>query len=142
MTGLPPNPHPIDPALIEPDYPAQAHIGFELTGWAEGFARFELALGPHLMNRHGNLHGAIYAALLDSAMGFAGAYTGDPKNLQHTMTLSMTVNYLAPATGARIAAEGRVTGGGRKTFFTDAKLWDDSGRLAATATGTFKKRSV
>lgn len=141
MSDLPENLYPVPPELREEPYPAQAHIGFELTGWAEDFARFEMDLADHHRNRHGNLHGAIYAALLDSAMGFAGAYTGDPDNKRHTMTLSMTTNFMAPAQGLRLVAEGRRIGGGRKTFFTEGRMWDGTGVLVATATGTFKVRS-
>lgn len=140
MSDIPENRYPIDPRLIEPDYPAQALIGFELTGWGEGYARFEMDLADHHMNRHGNPHGGILAAILDSAMGFTGAYTGDPDDICHTMSLTITVNYLAPPAGPRLVAEGVSTGGGRKIYFTDGKLWDGRGRLCATATGTFKRR--
>jgi hypothetical protein len=32
----------LDPTLREGPYPLQAHLGFELTGWREGWARVEL----------------------------------------------------------------------------------------------------
>lgn len=136
----PDNPHPVAPELVEPAYPMQRLIGFVLTGWGPDFARFELRLAPGHANRHGNLHGGVYAALLDTAMGFSGAYTGDPARRAMTMTLSMTTNFLAPAEGPRVMAEGRRTGGGRRTFFTEGRLIDGAGRVAATATGVFRVR--
>ncbi|MBV0914060.1 PaaI family thioesterase [Anianabacter salinae] len=140
MTEIPPNLHPVPADLVEPEYPAQSLIGFQLTGWGDGYARFEMDLGPQHMNRHGNPHGGIAAALLDSAMGFTGAFTGARDDIRHTMSLSITVNYLAPPEGPRLVAEGHRTGGGRKVYFTEGRMWDGAGRLCATATGTFKAR--
>lgn len=140
MSQLPPNPHPVSPRLVEPRYPMQAHIDFVLTGWGPGYARFEVDLQAFHMNRHGKLHGGVYAIVLDSAMGFSGAYTGDPEDRILTMTLSMTTNFLAPAEGPRLVGEGWRTGGGRRTFFTEGRMTDGTGRLVATATGTFQAR--
>ena len=86
-------------------------------------------------------HGGVHATLLDSAMGFAGCYTGDPDRQQNALTLSLTVNYVGQAQGSRLIAEGRRIGGGRKTYFAEGRLTDDLGNLVATASGTFRYRS-
>jgi len=130
----------VDPRLIEAPYAFQRHLGFTLTGWERDFARFEQPLVEALGNRHGALHGGVYATLLDTAMGFAGCWTGDPARRQMAMTLSMTVNFLAPPQGGTLIAEGRRTGGGRKTFFTEGAARDETGLLLATATGVFRYR--
>ncbi|WP_101067192.1 PaaI family thioesterase [Roseovarius salinarum] len=129
-----------DPRDGEDIYPLQAHLGFELTDWAPDFARVELPLRPVLMNRQGLPHGGVHATLLDSAMGYAGCYTGDPDRRQMALTLSLTVNYLGQAGGTRLIAEGRRTGGGRKTYFAEGSVRDDDGALVATATGVFRYR--
>jgi acyl-coenzyme A thioesterase PaaI-like protein len=36
------NDNQIDPALVEDPYPLQKHMGFYITDWSEGYARFEL----------------------------------------------------------------------------------------------------
>lgn len=130
----------VDPALIEDAYPMQAHLGFVMTGWAEGYSRFELPLAPFLMNRYGIPHGGVHAMLLDTVMGFSGSYTGDPAIRQMAMTLSMTVNYLGQAQGDLLIGEGRMTGGGRKTFFAEGKITDTTGAIIATSTGVFRIR--
>ena len=94
----------LDPTLIETPSALQTHLGFSMTGWTPDYARIELPLHPYLMNRQGLPHGGIHATLLDTAMGFAGCYTGDPKRSQMALTLSRTVNYLAQAQGATLIA--------------------------------------
>jgi uncharacterized protein (TIGR00369 family) len=133
-----PKPPPLDPRLIEAKSGIQAHLDFDLTSWQEGFAVIEAPLAPFLLNRQGIAHGGVHATMMDTAMGFAGCHTGDPDRRQMALTLSLTVNYLAKATGARLIATGQVTGGGRKTFFADARVEDEMGTLIATATGVFR----
>ena len=132
----------LDPRLIEDSYPLQQHLGFEMTAWQPDFARIEVPLTTCLMNRQGLPHGGVHATLLDSAMGFAGCYTGDPGRRQMALTLSLTVNYLAQASGSRLIAEGWRTGGGQKTYFAEGKVSDDGGTIIATATGVFRYRRM
>lgn len=131
---------PIAPELVEAPYPFQALVGFRVTGWGEDRARVELADLAAVENRHGIPHGGALAALLDTAMGYAGSYTGAAGDKRLAMTLSMTVNYLGVARGGALIAEGRRTGGGRSTFFAEARLSDGQGTLLATATGVFRYR--
>lgn len=131
----------LNPDLVEEAYPLQAHLGFVMTGWSEGYSRFELPLAPFLMNRFGIPHGGVHAMMLDTVMGFCGCYTGDPDNRQMAMTLSMTVNFMAQAKGQLMIGEGRVTGGGRKTFFAEGTVQDETGVIMASGTGVFRYRS-
>ena len=124
----------------EPPSGLQTHLGYRLIAWERDFARVEMPMAPHLMNRQGLPHGGLHATLLDTAMGFAGCYTGDPEQRQMALTLSLTVNFLGQAQGARLIAEARRTGGGKSTFFADATVRDDTGALIATGTGVFRYR--
>ncbi len=135
------NKNPMDPSLLEPPSGLQIHLGFELTEWSRDHAVVELDFAPHLHNRQGLLHGGIHALLLDTAMGYAGCYTGEPGNQQNALTLSMTVNYLGQLQGKRIIATARRTGGGRRTYFAEASVTDETGAVAATASGVFRYRS-
>lgn len=131
----------IDPRLREEPYAFQRLIGFRMTAWSDGVARFELPLKPDLMNRYGIPHGGVYASLLDTVMGFAGSWTGDPEDRRMAMTLSLTTNFLARPAGDLLLGEGRRTGGGRSTYFAEGWLTDAEGRLVATGTGTFRYRT-
>ncbi|MGX0976016.1 uncharacterized protein (TIGR00369 family) [Roseovarius sp. MBR-51] len=130
----------IDPNLLEPPSALQTHLGYRLIAWSKDFARLELPLEPYLMNRQGLPHGGIHATMLDTAMGFAGCYTGDPEQQQMALTLSLTVNYLGQATGTRLIAEARRTGGGKSTYFAQGTVRDETGALIATGTGVFRYR--
>ncbi|MEM6482643.1 MAG: PaaI family thioesterase [Pseudomonadota bacterium] len=129
-----------DPDLFEPPSPLADALGFRMTGWSAGFACIEAPLAPHLMNRQGLPHGGVYAALLDTAMGFCGCYTGDPNHRLNALTLSMNVNYVAQAKGTHLKAEAYVTGGGRSTYFASGTVHDNTGALIANATGVFRYR--
>lgn len=131
----------MDPKLKETPYALQTHLGFELTNWAEGMAQIEMPLQSFHGNRYGIPHGGMHATLIDTAMGYAGCFTGDPDQPQMAMTLSMTVNYLRQVQGNRLIAVGRKTGGGRKTFFAEATLSDELGNVVAKGVGTFRYRS-
>jgi len=124
----------------EPPSGLQTHLGYRLVAWETDFARVELPLGPHLMNRQGLPHGGLHATLLDTAMGFAGCYTGDPERRQMALTLSLTVNFLGQARGARLIAEARRTGGGKSTYFAEGSVTDETGARIATGTGVFRYR--
>jgi uncharacterized protein (TIGR00369 family) len=130
----------MNPDLIEPPYPLMAHLGFEIVDWRDGFARFQMPLAPFLMNRYGIPHGGVYATLLDTVMGYCGCFTGDPDALRMAMTLSLNVNYLSRPKGRMLLAEGCVTGGGRKTFFAEGKVVDETGEAIASGTGVFRYR--
>jgi uncharacterized protein (TIGR00369 family) len=130
----------LDPRLVEPEYPFQSLLGFRMTGWAPDWAQFELPVADKLGNRYGILHGGVYAVMLDTVMGYCGCYTGDPDDKQLAMTLSMTTNFVAQPAGACLIAEGRRVGGGRRSFFAEGTIRDESGRLVTTGSGVFRYR--
>ena len=130
----------VRPDLREAPYPLETHLGYQLTLWEPDRAVVELPLAPHLANRQGLPHGGIHATILDTAMGYAGCFTGDADAPQMALTLSLTVNYLSRPNGTRLIADARRTGGGASTFFAEAEVRDDTGDLIATATGVFRYR--
>ena len=130
----------MDDRFFEPPYAYSAHLGFRMVDWSEGFCRFEMPLQPYHQNRHGNPHGGVHASLLDTVMGYAGCWTGDPEKKQMALTLSLNVMYLSRPLGSLFIAEGRKTGGGKSTFFAEGILTDDTGEKIASATGVFRYR--
>jgi len=47
---------------------------------------------------------------------------------------------LSQAKGQLLIGQGRRTGGGRKTYFAEGKITDETGELIATGTGVFRYR--
>ena len=131
---------PLDPRIVEDSYPFQAHLGFKLTAWSENRSVFVMEIADFHQNRHGIPHGGVYASLLDTCMGFAGCWTGDPDRRVMAMTLSLTTNFLSRPTGTRLIAEGRRVGGGSSTYFAEGEIRDETGAIMANATGVFRYR--
>lgn len=113
---------------------ALALVGVRLTGWEKGRAEFTLAVEARHLNFNGGLHGGLVGMLLDVACGYAAM----PELTGGVATLSLAINYLAGAPAGAVRATGRVTGGGRRIVFASAELADVSGRVLATAQGSFR----
>lgn len=131
----------LDARLQEPPYAFQTHLGYELVQWSDGYARLTQPIEPYLLNRGGIPHGGVYATLLDTVMGYCGCFTGDPNNRRLALTLTLNTSFLSRPKGGLLIAEGRKTGGGRRTFFAESSLCDDSGEIIARASGAFRYRS-
>ena len=129
-----------DNTLLEDPNAFMRHIGAEMVDWRPDYVRFELSLEPFLMNRYDIPHGGVYASLLDTAMGYSACYTGDPNNKKLGMTLSMNVQFLSQPKGKLLIAEGRRVGGGKRTFFSEATIMDETGETIATGAGVFRYR--
>lgn len=131
----------MDEVFREDPYAFARHLGMQMVEWRDGYAAFDLPLESFLMNRHGNPHGGVHAALLDTVMGYAGCWTGDPDRRQMALTLNLNVQYLSRPRGQVMRAEGRKTGGGRSSYFAEAQIADETGELIAKGTGVFRYRS-
>src|ERR1700747_950350 len=83
-------------------------------------------------NPAGFIQGGILTAMLDDTMGPA-AFAMTEGRL-YTATISLTVNFLAPARPGRIIGEARVTQLGKTVAFIEGRLTAKDGTLLATAT--------
>lgn len=96
-----------------------------------------LRIGPQHLNRSDGLHGGLITMLLDNACAIAVRRSlGAIETV--VMTLSLTVNFVAPARSGCVTATGRVTSGGRKLKFVEGELRHENGQLLATASAVFK----
>lgn len=120
------------------DNPFLARLGIGQIAWRDGYAAFRLAIEPSLLNRHGVLQGGVLATLLDAACGYAGLFSDDPLRPLHGVTLSLTLNYLAPGIGTAVVAKGFVERRGNRVYFSRGEAWLDERVLIATAQGTFR----
>jgi uncharacterized protein (TIGR00369 family) len=97
----------------------------------------ELDPDESLENTIGLLHGAVAAALLDTAMGCAIAAM-QPTG-QSSVTLDLKLTYLRPLSvrSGTVSAEGKVVKLGRQTSYAEGFVRDGAGNLAVHATATF-----
>lgn len=126
-------------AMIEgrlPRPPVTALLGIALSSVEPGAVAMEMAVGEHLYNPIGSVHGGMIATILDSVMGCA-VHSVLPLGRGYT-TLEIKVNYLRAVTDAigTVRAEGRVVHAGRQSAVAESKLVDAAGKTYATASTT------
>ena len=104
---------------------AMATLGAGLADIASGRAEIALPIEPHLSQQDGFLHAGVVVAALDSACGYA-ALTLMPHDAE-VLTVELKVNLLAPASGARLVAEGEVVRAGRTLTVCRGEAYAEQG---------------
>lgn len=85
-------------------------------------------------NPAGFIQGGILSAMLDDTMGPAALMTSEGRF--YTTTISLTVNFLAPARPGPLIVEAQVIQLGKSVAFMEGKLMADNGAVLATASTT------
>ena len=114
--------------------------GLKIVEWTDGNASLSVDLVPGHLNPLGLVHGGLCATMLDVALAMTGSYRPAPDDLLPGLTLSLTLQYLAPLTleDGFAMAQAQRTGGGKSIFYAEGTVLAPDGRLIATATGVFK----
>ena len=115
--------------------PIAALLGIRRVSMDGGRSVFEVTIGPDHMNPHGVVHGGVVYTLADFAMG--GALTSTLDAGERCATLELKINYLAAARGGELRAEASVVSRSRRVAVMEARVYDDTARLIALATGSF-----
>jgi uncharacterized protein (TIGR00369 family) len=111
----------------------------KLLGWhlidarpREGWVRIGFDGKRDFCNPAGFVQGGILSAMLDDTMGPAVFVMTDGK--LYTATITMTVNFLAPAKPGKLIGEASVTQLGKTIAFIEGRLMSEAGIVVATAT--------
>ncbi len=111
----------------------------KLLGWhlldarpEQGWVRIGFDGKAEFCNPAGFIQGGILSAMLDDTMGPAVFVMTEGR--LYTATITMTVNFLAPAKPGPIFGEADVTQLGKTVAFVAARLMTADGRVLATAT--------
>jgi uncharacterized protein (TIGR00369 family) len=115
-------------------------LGCRLRAYGPDCVVVELLLQPRHLNNASHLHGGVTATLLDVAMGLCGTWVEEPEQRRVATTLSMNVNFSAPApVGSRIRAVAVCRSAGHKVFMASCDLLDEEDRLLAFGEGVYKR---
>ena len=113
----------------------------KLLGWhlldarpSEGWIRIGFEGKQEFCNPAGFIQGGLLSAMLDDTMGPAVFVMTDGQ--RYTATITMTVNFLAPARPGPIVGEAIVTQLGKTIAFVEGRLIADGGTVLATATAS------
>jgi uncharacterized protein (TIGR00369 family) len=120
--------------------PYTDHLGLVLLEWREDLARIALDLQQFHLNRNGIAHGGVILSLIDDAAGAAGNWCSVPGNVRLSVTVDMTVSFVARAAAGRLVATARVIGGGRSMFFVRTEVHDEAGTLVGLGQSTHRRR--
>jgi uncharacterized protein (TIGR00369 family) len=99
---------------------------------ADGWVRIGFDGKPQFCNPAGFIQGGILGAMLDDTMGPAVFVMTDGR--LYTATITMTVNFLAPARPGPLVGEAHVTQFGKSIAFVEGRLMGEDGTVLATAT--------
>jgi uncharacterized protein (TIGR00369 family) len=112
-----------------------------LLGWhlldarpGEGWIRIGFDGKREFCNPAGFIQGGILSAMLDDTMGPAVFVMTDGR--LYTATISMTVNFLAPAKVGPIVGEAKVTQLGKTVAFVEGRLIAGDDTVLATSTAS------
>lgn len=115
-------------------------LGVEVESVGPGSATLLLPVREELMRNDGILHGGAVASVIDSAFAFAIIpLLGDN---ERTVTIDMTLHYLRPLSGGVTKTVARVVRAGRRVITVSAELFDENGKLAATALSTYLRMAT
>jgi uncharacterized protein (TIGR00369 family) len=111
----------------------------KLLGWhlldarpKQGWVRIGFDGKRDFCNPAGFIQGGILSAMLDDTMGPAVFVMTEGR--LYTATITMTVNFLAPARPGPIVGEADVTQLGKTVAFVEGRLMAEDGTVLATAT--------
>ena len=121
-----------------PQSPFVAKLGIVADQLADDGVRLRLPWDPSNVTVGDRVHGGAIATLADLTV-MAAAWCGAeaPPGLRG-VTVSMTVDFMAPARGTDVIGVGRALRRGRSLVNCEAEIVDPQGRLLAKALATYK----
>ena len=118
--------------------PFQHFVGIEVLKLGEGKSVLQLELKEHHFNLYGIPHGGVHATLLDIAMGTAASFPDSSGKEVDSVTLNLSVDYIAPPSSRILVAKGKVTKKGKSIAYCTAEIFDEDKKLIASGRSIFK----
>ena len=118
--------------------PFQQFVGIEVIKLGGGKSVLQLELKDHHFNLYGIPHGGVHATLLDIAMGTAASFPDSSGKEVDSVTLNLSVDYIAPPSSRILVAKGKVTKKGKSIAYCTAEIFDEDKTLVASGRSIFK----
>ena len=120
-------------------------LGVEVIAVEPGRVEMSLRHDDRFTQQHGFLHAGAVASVLDTACGYA-AYSVMPPEAS-VLTVTYTINLLAPAAGERFAITGEVVRAGRTLVVCRGEAFADAGQrpfavMQATMTTLYNRPGI
>jgi uncharacterized protein (TIGR00369 family) len=119
----------------KPLMPFATLLGFRVKSVELGQAVIEIEMNEHHVNPSGTMHGGVFCAIADTAMGVAFATMLEEG--EALATLELKINYLKPLWKGKILACGKVVKKGRTTGLVECDVLDENEQLVARASSTY-----
>ncbi len=118
--------------------PFRHFVGIEIISLGNSKSVLQLELKDHHFNLYGIPHGGVHATLLDIAMGTAASFPDNSGREVDSVTLNLSVDYIAPPTSKVLLAKGKVTKKGKSIAYCTADIFDEHKKLIASGRSIFK----
>ena len=118
--------------------PFQHFVGIEVLKLGEGNSVLQLELKEHHFNLYGIPHGGVHATLLDIAMRTAASFPDSSGREVDSVTLNLSIDYIAPPSSRILTAKGKVTKKGNSIAYCTAEIFDEDKTLIASGRSIFK----
>jgi acyl-CoA thioesterase len=117
------------------DFALRHFLGMEVVGAGAGHARARITVADEHRNPNGVVHGAVYFAMVDTAMGAATMST--LPDGRYCTSVEVQMRFIRPAADGILVADASVLKTGRSVVHLEARVHDGDDRLIATSGGTF-----
>lgn len=114
-------------------------LGVEVLAESDEGVELALDATEEHLREGGIVHGGAMMSLLDMAM--AGTVARTLETGQRTASVSITTDFVRPASTGRLVARGRLVRRGATMAFPEGEIVDAQGRLVARATGVWAIRN-
>ena len=118
--------------------PFQHYVGIKVLQLGGGKSVLQLELEDHHFNLYGIPHGGVHATLLDIAMGTAASFPDKSGREVDSVTLNLSVDYIAPPKSKVLIARGKITKKGKSIAYCTAEIFDEEQTLIASGRSIFK----
>lgn len=116
-------------------FPLAVFLGMSVETTGVGTGRATITIDQRHHNPNAVAHGGVLFTMIDTSMGAATMSVLDAGH--YCSTIEIQVRYLRPVPDGDLTVETQVIKPGRRIVHLESRATDGTGRLVATATGSY-----